>query len=63
MIPEGGGAGSQDHFVSPHSLSLHVDHDVTETALHAQLVQMAQDRVAEVRDLQLYVPTFLNGRA
>jgi hypothetical protein len=24
---------------------------------------MAQDRVAEVRDLQLYVPTFLHGHA
>ena len=46
-------AGGEDDFVRPEALALHVDHDVAETALNAQLVQVRQHRVTEVWDVQL----------
>lgn len=63
VVTEVGRAGGQHHLVSAESLSLHIDHDVTQATLHAQLIQVAQDRVTEVRDLQLNVPTLLHGCA
>lgn len=61
MVAEVGRAGSQHHLVSAESLALDIDHDVAQAALHAELVQVAQHGVTEVRDLQLNVPALLHG--